>query len=156
MIPSLLLTLFALPGAPPCTCTCVGPGPLDRAVARAEAVFVGRVRSIDWDSRVQIARVRIRVTRAWKWPGGSRRPPAELVVETAQGPACGAYFNNGEEWLVVAYHDAERRTLSTGQCSGTDQVTSGPEPWQQRTREQVRARLVWLERHVGRASRPGV
>ena len=152
----LLALLIALsPPAGACACTCMGPGPLDQAVADAEAVFVGRVATITWDARMRNAQVTLRVARAWKWPGAERWPPAVLVVETAPGPACGAYFGEGEEWLVFPHRAEGQQGLRTGQCSGTDAVERrGTELWQHRERERVRKRLAWLRRHVGRGSRP--
>ena len=147
------LTLHLSP--PMCACSCAGSGPLEGIFTRSAAVVRGRVADIAWDSTGNIATVRIAVERAWKWPGTGSRPPRELIVKTAQGTACGAYFGEGEEWLVFAQPAAAGRGLWTGQCTGTDPVEiPGNEPWQRLLRDEVRNRLTWLRQRVGDGSRP--
>jgi hypothetical protein len=144
--------------SPACACTCFGPDKLEPAVSGANAVFVGRVRTITWDRRGERAKVRLRVTRAWKWSGHTPRPPRDIVVYTTRGPACGAYFSEGEEWLVFASRDGDDPDLWTHQCSGSDAIASskpGEERGSRELRAKVLERLRWLERHHGSGSRPG-
>lgn len=150
-----VLAALAPPGAEAtCACSCWGPGPLDRAYTYAHAVFTGRVTAIEWDERGYTARVRIAVETAWKWPHLAVRPPAEIVVRTDQGPACGAYFGVGEDWVVFAEREFTRPGLWTGQCTGTERFDPGTEEWRRRRREEAEERVRWLQRNVGRGTRP--
>jgi hypothetical protein len=154
MNPYVLLLAFSS-AVRPAACTCVGPlGGPDQLVVAAKALFVGRVVAIRPDGDVML-RVEVRVERAWKWREGGPRPPASITVVTAQGPACGAYFAEGEEWLVVAHQATDADVLWTGQCTGTDPVDPpAGESWSRVVRERVQQRLRWLEEHVGPGSRP--
>lgn len=150
-----LLVAISPPVTGACACSCWGPGPLDGAFARSEAVFTGRVTGISWDASGQIATVRLSVATAWKWPQLSVRPPAEIVVATTHGPACGAYFGPGEEWLVFAQAEFARADLWTGQCTGTERFDAGEEAWQRRRHRDAEERVRWLQRNVGPGARPG-
>jgi len=112
-------TLFALPQV--CfACSCVPPGPPLEELARASAVFRGKVVAIDQLGAVK--RINVQVTTVWK---GS--VTSETLIQTSgDSAACGFPFEVGSEYLIYANATAttsanERPVapLSTYLCSRT-------------------------------------
>ncbi|MFN8516145.1 MAG: hypothetical protein U0841_26870 [Chloroflexia bacterium] len=112
-------TLFALPQV--CfACSCVPPGPPLEELARASAVFRGKVTAIDQIGSVK--RVTVQVTTVWKGA-----VTTETQIQTNDNSAaCGFPFELGSEYLIyataTATDDASGRPvapLSTYLCSRT-------------------------------------
>jgi len=91
-------------------CECVGPGTACAAVAKADAVFVGRVVSVG--TSVQFAVERAVVGTA----------TAQIAV--ASGPGnCAFPFAAGERYVVYAYQDSSTGQLTTSICTRTRPLT---------------------------------
>lgn len=92
------------------------------AFARADAVFEGRVASIERTSDgVGAVRVTFDVVQQWKGIDHEH-----VVVETAaDSAACGVAFEEGTSWLVYA-QDVEG-VLHTGLCSRTKRIEEADE-----------------------------
>jgi hypothetical protein len=126
-IPSVVLTvlvglafLASLPATLP-ACTCAPPGPPRQELERADAVFTGKVESIEpapssgdnprWPSRLEVT---LRLLGVWKGlPEGDR----VTLYTASQSAACGFGFEEGKKYLVYAY-DADGELTAT-LCSRT-------------------------------------
>ncbi len=111
-------------------CSCAGPWSTEESFRKADAVFSGEVADIgrlpaqpDGSTTLRMPYlnpVNFEVGEAWK--GVSRNP----VVVHGQGPeaSCGIDFDEGEMYLVFAYHsrEAENSPLQTDFCGATEQT----------------------------------
>lgn len=121
-----LVWLVPVPAA--FACSCSSPGPFDREVRRAGAVFagtpVGSEDSVGWADRLF---------------GYSSGDPidwtfevdtvikGDLKVEThvsaaRDGGSCGVSFRPGRRYVVFAYEEGEGDALSTNLCTRTSRV----------------------------------
>lgn len=116
----LLFAMIAGPADQAVACSCAGSGPPCAATWDADAVFAGRVRSIEevnhdaWGAPYPSLLVRFDAEHAFVNAG-----PGPVEVMTARwGPACGYSFKVGTSYLVYAGKAASGR-LVTGICSRT-------------------------------------
>ena len=87
-------------------CSCAAPGAPCNAIARADAVFIGRVRGTS-------AGVQFDVERPVKGVGTGS-------ISLGNGPpSCALRFNIGERYVVYAYRDPSTGSLYTGMCTRT-------------------------------------
>ena len=118
-----VVVLVALPSAPASlsACTCAPPGPPQQELERADAVFSGKVESIQpaprpeddpqWPSRLEVT---LRLRAVWKGvPEGER----VTVFTASQSAACGFGFEKGKKYLVYAYDAGGELTATL--CSRT-------------------------------------
>lgn len=128
-----LVVGFLLSAAPASACTCAPPGPPAQELERADAVFTGKVESIEpaplpgddpeWPSRL---RVTLRLLGVWK---GLPEGDTAVVLTASQSAACGVSFQEGKKFLVYAYatgggtgggeDDDARTELTATLCSRT-------------------------------------
>ena len=111
----LALAFVASAPAPAAACRCIAPGPPCDAVWQANALFVGRVISIEpspaADSQLG-NRVELQVVEAF-------RGVTTATVMVGSGPGdCAFPFVVGESYLVYA-HQPGQGTLTTGLCTRT-------------------------------------
>jgi hypothetical protein len=116
--------LFCLP-ARAWACSCIGPSPACQVFAKTDAVFEGRVVSIEaighsealpgTSIRIQEKLVTLEVRQAWKGPATTR----VQVVTASQGSACGIAFKAGERYLVFANHRSYDGRLGASSCGNT-------------------------------------
>jgi len=120
-----LLGAFAFPGS--CfACSCFQAPDAAAAIARADAVFEGRV----IESRVQryddgMLRTialrdanRFEVIRGWKGADATEM----IVYDNGHEASCGMHFRTGETYLVYAHADG-KGNLHTSYCSRTAEVS---------------------------------
>ena len=114
-----IAAIASAPG-PAVACSCLPPPP-QRALAAADAVFVGTVVNrtpTPWrvtDGRTWDGFAVEFVVAEW-WKGGGDR---QAIVVTGEGRGdCGVPFEVGQAYLVFAYLDDAGR-LSTNICTGT-------------------------------------
>ena len=119
----LLLPCFA---ARALACQCRERQPPCSQYAEADAVFVGAVTGITFvDENLSAsasefspyAKITFNVERAFRGVGGTR---AELMK---WGTSCDFGFEEGKTYLVYAYRNPEKGTLSTSYCSRTAEVS---------------------------------
>lgn len=118
----LLLPLFTLFAVEPLSaCTCAPPGPPVEEMERADAVFSGKVESLEpaplpgddpkWPARLKVT---LRLLSVWKGvPEGER----VTVFTASQSAACGFGFRSGKKYLVYAYESDGELTATL--CSRT-------------------------------------
>lgn len=101
-------------------CSCIAPAPPAASLEAADAVFAGRVLSVDAGPDLPVTSsadpvlVRIAATRSWKGDA-----TAMTTVVTARSSAsCGFGFAEGAEYLVYARHDDDG-ILQVSLCSRT-------------------------------------
>lgn len=107
-------------------CSCIGGTPLCQAFFEGEAVFVGKVVSIDEETRqIQpapgaLSTVGYRVARFDVVEGfrGINTQRVDVTTGTGGGD-CGYAFQRGETYMVYAYTDSATGRLATGICSRT-------------------------------------
>ncbi len=93
-------------------CKCAPPPAPKKALARATAVFMGKVVDID---RSGGHRVKVTFTVDTSYKGVSTK---KVVVQTGRGGGdCGIRFTKGE--IYVVYCHGKDKVLSTGSCSRT-------------------------------------
>lgn len=127
----LLLVLAALAvalaaAAPAHACTCAPPGPPAAELAAADAVFSGRVISVEATRQEdRFPRLTVRFALAEVWKG---LPEGEVATVTTAGDsaACGYHFEPGEEYLVYA-QEGDPGSLSTGLCTRTSPLDDADE-----------------------------
>jgi hypothetical protein len=128
-IAALLLGLLAWP-SPAWACSCVPPEPPAVVLARADAVFLGKVTQIDdpqWLARIvpwlpvtyssaDPVYAHFDVSDSWKGVSTTT-----VQVETAASSAsCGFAFEVGKQYIVYAYDSAGK--LMTGLCTRTTEA----------------------------------
>lgn len=115
--PTRVLVLFALGSFAwvGFACDCAPPPPPKEALAKSAAVFLAKVVQIEDAGTGELGRsVTLSVERWWK--GGET---ANLVVSTAKsGATCGYGFQKDRRYLVYAYSDGKKLTVSL--CSRTN------------------------------------
>ena len=96
-------------------CSCAEDNSPNQALAKADAVFAGKVLDItavqprnSWDER----RIRLRVRRSWKGRCGD----VAAVISPSDG--CGYSFTRGEYYVVYAYRSKDGQ-LRTSMCTRT-------------------------------------
>jgi hypothetical protein len=113
--------LFVFTRALPCSCT--PPKPPADEYAQRSAVFIGIVRSIEYDSTrgfQSSIRVTFEITKAWKGV-----PPNTVVIYTAENSAaCGYSFIKDTAYVVYAIR---LDTLVTSSCTRTKKVSTAAE-----------------------------
>ena len=116
----VLTFLFFVSFENSCACSCAGPGSPRDAYSNADAVFIGKVQSID-SIDFGTLKVRLAVFQSWK-----RISSTTIDVYTAaHGAACGYYFEIGSTYLVYAYiYDSALRTNS---CTRTTSLAFAEE-----------------------------
>ena len=120
LLAPLLTVQLAMGAGRTHACSCVWPTP-DEAFERADAVFSGRVTSVD----EYFGPVAIRVDTVWK---GS--VTSTTSVSQYDGTSCSyGRFVEGEEYLVYAY-ERPHGTLNVWTCSGTMQLGGAQEALQ--------------------------
>jgi len=120
-LPLVLAALVSLPlGAD--ACSCVPNPPPKEALAKASAVFSGKVLAVETEGRE--SKVTIQVATVWK---GIK--DAKVVVFTpSNGAACGVAFKKDESYLVYCYDDkSEKPVLRASLCSRTAPLASAKE-----------------------------
>ena len=143
----LVLTPVFAPQLSACrTCSCRRPVAPQEELARAKAVFSGRVEAISiddsippldttwspaqeraWSDRLAEARqIRLHVLRVWKGQVGE----TAVVVTGAGGPDCSYEFAPGGEYLVYAF-PSRTGGLYASTCSRTRPLTNAAEESQQ-------------------------
>jgi hypothetical protein len=93
------LLLALIPFTPAYACSCMAPGSAADALAQADAVFSGRVQSIETPGGYESLRVQIEIDKVWKGP-------VQAVIEVRTGrdsAGCGFTFEQGKSYLVYAY-----------------------------------------------------
>ncbi|MEX0787990.1 MAG: LPXTG cell wall anchor domain-containing protein [Anaerolineales bacterium] len=93
------LLLALIPFTPAYACSCVAPGSPTAALTEADAVFSGRVLSIETPGGYESLRVQMDVDKVWKGP-------VQAVIEVRTGrdsAGCGFTFEQGKSYLVYAY-----------------------------------------------------
>lgn len=107
-------------------CTCAPAQSAARELARATAVFSGKVVEIKRHKRPADVfagvEVRFRVEKVWKGAGGG----VVSVFTSSHSAACGYAFRKGRTYLVYAHGDGEGR-LSTSICSRTKRLKDARE-----------------------------
>lgn len=120
---ALALTLVAAPRALACSCT--QPGPPAVELENADAVFSGRVLSVEpIGDRGAYRRLAVRFALAAAWKGVPEGDEV-TVTTSADGATCGYSFEVGEEYLVYAHGDPG--DLSTGLCTRNDRLDRATE-----------------------------
>ena len=115
----LVLILFAIAGTTPAqACTCAPNGSPQESLAKASAVFAGRVVDSGFLGKVASAifpdvKLKFEVSEFWKGPVSSM-----VVLSTpADSASCGYKFVRGEEYLVYAFGTGNN--LNTSICTRT-------------------------------------
>lgn len=124
----LLLLVFGillpLSGQQVYGCTCDPKPEAGQALLKANAVFVGQVRSIDviykqisesGSTKSFVAEVEIKFEVQEAWKGADNK---EILVRTSQG-GCGYQFSVGKKYLVYAY---DEDGLITSGCTRTNSL----------------------------------
>lgn len=106
----LLLAAWLLPQRVE-ACSCVQPPPPKAALARAAAVFEGKVVGVTTEPDLHRLTARLEVLRAWK--GVDTRHVEVSTIDV--GSMCGFGFTVGATYLV--YADGGPGALSTGLCT---------------------------------------
>lgn len=120
---ALLFAVLAAPRAFACSCT--APASPQVELENADAVFSGRVLSVEpIGDRGAYRRLAVRFALESVWKGV---PEGEEVTVTtaADGATCGYSFEPGEAYLVYAYGDPG--ALSTGLCTRNDRLERAEE-----------------------------
>jgi hypothetical protein len=99
----------------------MAPGPPQEEMARAAAVFAGRVVAIDplpnpddspnWPSRLKVT---VELLRVWK---GVEEGTSVTLLTAAQSAACGYTFEKGKRYVIYAY--GKEPELTATLCSRT-------------------------------------
>lgn len=136
----LLATLASAPAAR--ACTCMPPGPPLQELEKADAVFSGRVLTIEpqhpeaEDAPIQgfVARLRVtlEVDKVWKGleegedgNGNGNGNGTVQLLTASQSAMCGYSFTEGERYLVYAYRSRQQEdqdgpeVLTATLCSRT-------------------------------------
>ena len=100
------------------TCSCAAAGSSCEAAWQADAVFIGRVVSIEASTSGRRS-VQLSVTETFRGP----HLPQVTLVTGSGGPDCGYPFRTGESYVVYAYRSPTGQ-LSTSSCSRTQPVTT--------------------------------
>ena len=107
VLPLLLASALSAAPCPPASprCSCVPPGPPREALARADAVFSGRVVSVGEPRGEDPGdpgrpHVEVRIVPARRWKGAAA--DTVTVRTPPNGAVCGYAFEVGREYLVYA------------------------------------------------------
>ena len=116
---ALALVALALAAAAPraLACSCTPPAEPDAERAHADAVFVGRVVSVEPREAAHFPRLAVRFALQSVWKG---LPEGDEVTLTtaADSAACGYHFEEGQDYLVYAYEsEGGPAGLTTGLCT---------------------------------------
>jgi hypothetical protein len=113
----LALAALALAAAAPraLACSCAPPGEPRAELAAADAVFAGRVVSVEPQEAAAFPRLAVRFALKAVWKGLPEGDEATLTT-AADSAACGYHFEEGEEYLVYAYR-SDDGDLTTSLCS---------------------------------------
>jgi hypothetical protein len=90
-------------------CTCPAPLPVEQALEEANAVFLGTVRSIVFDSLANNLVVILRAEQVWK---GALQDSVQVRTAPHEG-ACGYTFRIAQSYLVYGFGDPLFTTLCT-------------------------------------------
>src|SRR3989344_5939889 len=112
-------------------CSCAMLGSPEESLQVANAVFSGRVVSVEMpqgfiQSSVDPVRVTFEVDRFWKGPAFKERE----IITPRSSASCGYYFNKGKSYLVYTYFDKESQEEYTGICSRTKLVDDAKEDFE--------------------------
>jgi hypothetical protein len=138
-----LVAMFG-PGTPAYACDCITPGSACSEFARVDAVFAGRVVSLE-DRRVEFA-----VSEAFRGITGAR------VTLQQSGSNCDYRFDNGHDYFVYAYEGVDGQ-LTASICSRTGPLSRQREDlgYARRmaalppgTRARLTGSIVRLQRHA--------
>ena len=119
----IVVSMVAIETEPACACSCAPPGPPDEELARATAVFTGKVVGLGKPSSVfgssaDPIKVTFQVFTVWKGPVNKT-----ITITTARsGASCGYTFEMGAEYLV--YADGSENSLAVGLCSRTQPLVA--------------------------------
>lgn len=98
-------------------CSCAMPRSTQESIDETEVIFSGTVESVGASGEMQFG-VTMTVDEDWKGLEASER--SEVTVYTANNSAaCGYAFEEGGEYLVYGYRDAETDVVRVGLCSAT-------------------------------------
>jgi hypothetical protein len=123
---ALLVAAVVFVTAPPArACSCVGPNPACQAFWTTDAVFDGRVVSIEPTSHdeplggrvVQFPEKLVTLEVSQTWKGAS--PGRVQIVTASTGAACGFDFKIGVRYLVFAHQRSMDGRLGVSLCSNT-------------------------------------
>jgi Carboxypeptidase regulatory-like domain len=132
-IGSLVLTLLSFSDTA-FACDCMGTRPTCEAYWQAEAVFIGTAKEISWielEDKIENSTFKYRkpvfhfsVDQAFRGVNGS-----QVGVMTGQGGGdCGYGFKIGEQYLIYAYRDNQKKEmLSTSICTRTRPIRNADE-----------------------------
>lgn len=95
-------------------CTCLPPPPPSEAVAKADAVFLGKILTFEEIAGQYQRLARFEIIKVWK----GRPERVDSVMTALNSAACGYDFQTGETYLVYAYK-AESGDLHTNICTRT-------------------------------------
>lgn len=141
---------------------------LTETVRMAEIAFVGVADStpvLTGDGDRTTHHYRIRVERAWRWPGGSAHPPAILTLAESGMRICGGPLLPGARAVFVGRSVNDSTFVRADGCTQAGPVdttaasaaalrdASGPNAprrWLAERRQILRA----VEHHLGRGTRP--
>jgi hypothetical protein len=135
-------------------CICGRTGSVGAAARHATLLAIGTADTLAYRRLPSgfIAGVqRIRITRAWRWPGGDTVPPRYIEVHALLS-SCESGLDRGEPYVVHATHDvmpgeADSVLRLEGQCGlGGPADTSGPAAPRRRasySEENFRQRARW-------------
>lgn len=98
-------------------CSCAMSRSTQESIDQTEVIFSGTVEDVRASGDMQFS-VSMSIDEDWKGLEASER--AEVTVYTAKdSAACGYAFEEGEEYLVYGYRDAETDVVRVGLCSAT-------------------------------------
>lgn len=103
-------------------CTCLPPPPPAQAFVEADAVFMGKVESVEFIENGNRRLVKISLVKIWK---GDRSVVSEIYTG-ANSAMCGYEFQVGETYVIYAYK-GENGGLHTNICTRTAPLRSAAE-----------------------------
>lgn len=119
----IVVSMLAIETEPARACSCVPPGPPHEELAKATAVFSGKVVGLSktfsvFGSSADPVKVTFQVYTVWKGPVNQT-----ITITTARsGATCGYTFEKGGEYLV--YADGTENSLAVSLCSRTQPVVA--------------------------------
>lgn len=132
-------------------CSCALPPEPAVALAKANAVFSGKVLQVEEGSPFRLMRssadpVRVVFEVTGNWKGAEN---SQMAVYTAMSSSsCGAEFAKGQSYLVYAYENEERR-LATGLCTRTKELSLASDDLQKLGQSSAPAHRVNLAGYRG-------
>ncbi len=119
----IIVSMLAIETEPAYACSCVPPRPPHEELARATAVFTGKVVGLSkpfsvFGSSADPIKVTFQVYTVWKGPVNQ----TITITTSRSGASCGYTFEKGGEYLV--YADGTENSLAVSLCSRTQHLVA--------------------------------